>query len=119
MGLLTGKFDAGSRLPADDVRGSGHSWVTYFRDGRPDQDSLDRLAAIREILTSNGRTLAQGALGWVLARSHRTLPIPGFKSLTQADHNAAALCHGPLTPAQLAEIDTLLNDQRKHGGNRP
>ena len=109
MGLLTGKFDARSRLPADDVRGSGHSWVTYFRDGRPDADSLDRLAAIREILTSGGRTLAQGALAWILARSPRIAPIPGFKSLAQAAENAAALDHGPLTPAQLTEIDALLD----------
>jgi aryl-alcohol dehydrogenase-like predicted oxidoreductase len=76
MGLLTGKFDVDSRLPADDVRGSGHSWLTYFRNARPDLDALDRLAAIREILTSNGRTLAQGALAWVLARGPQTVPIP-------------------------------------------
>ncbi len=81
MGLLTGKFDAGSRLPADDVRGSGHTWVGYFNDGRPDRGHLDRLAAIREILTSRGRTLAQGALAWVLARAEHTVPIPGFKSV--------------------------------------
>lgn len=108
MGLLTGKFDAGSRLPADDVRGSGHSWVTYFRDGRPDPGFLDRLAAVREILTSHGRTLAQGALAWIMARSGRTVPIPGFKSLAQAEDNARAIDHGPLTPAQLAELERLL-----------
>jgi aryl-alcohol dehydrogenase-like predicted oxidoreductase len=108
MGLLTGKFDASSRLPADDVRGSGHTWVTYFNDGRPDQEYLNRIAAIREILTSDGRTLAQGAPGWVLARGERTVPIPGFKSLAQVEENAAAVEHGPLTPAQMAEIDTLL-----------
>jgi aryl-alcohol dehydrogenase-like predicted oxidoreductase len=108
MGLLTGKFDAGSRLPADDVRGSGHSWVTYFRDGRPDPDALARLAAVREILTSEGRTLAQGALAWVMARSERAVPIPGFKSLAQVEDNAGALDRGPLDPGQVAEIDDLL-----------
>jgi aryl-alcohol dehydrogenase-like predicted oxidoreductase len=105
MGLLTGKFDAGSRLPADDVRGSGHSWLTYFRNARPDLDALDRLAAIREILTSNGRTLAQGALAWVLARGPQTVPIPEFKSLAQVKDR------GPLTPGQMAEIETLLDRQ--------
>src|SRR5262245_33391071 len=35
MGFLSGKFDRASVLPADDVRGSGHDWVEYFRDGRP------------------------------------------------------------------------------------
>ncbi|MEQ4724250.1 aldo/keto reductase [Nonomuraea sp. B19D2] len=108
MGLLTGKFTAESRLPADDVRASGHSWVSYFRDGRPDQDSLDRLVAIREILTSGGRSLAQGALAWILARGDQMIPIPGFKSIAQVEENAAALDHGPLAPAQMGEIDALL-----------
>jgi aryl-alcohol dehydrogenase-like predicted oxidoreductase len=83
--------------------------VTYFRDGRPDPDSLSRLDAIREILASDGRTLAQGALAWVLGRSDRTIPIPGFKSLAQAEDNAGALDRGPLTPAQIAEIDKLMD----------
>ena len=106
MGLLTGKFGADSRLPADDVRGSGHSWVTYFSGGRPSAEFLGRLAAIRDILTSGGRTLAQGSLAWVMARG--AIPIPGFKSPAQAEDNAGALARGPLTPAQLAEIDALL-----------
>jgi len=108
MGLLTGKFEADSRLPADDVRASGHNWVTYFNDGRPAREYLNRLRTIREILTSGGRTLAQGALGWVLARGEQTIPIPGFKTLAQVEDNAAALDHGPLTPSQMVEIDMLL-----------
>jgi aryl-alcohol dehydrogenase-like predicted oxidoreductase len=109
MGLLTGKFDAGSRLPNDDVRGSGHSWVTYFTAGRPDPDHLRRLAAVRETLTSDGRTLAQGALAWVMARGPRIVPIPGFKSVAQAVENAAAIDRGPLTQEQMADIDNLLS----------
>jgi aryl-alcohol dehydrogenase-like predicted oxidoreductase len=109
MGLLTGKFDNASRLPADDVRGSGHSWVTYFREGRPDPDHLRRLAAVREILTSEGRTLAQGALAWVMARSAQIFPIPGFKSVAQAVENAIAIQRGPLTAAQMTNIDQLLD----------
>jgi aryl-alcohol dehydrogenase-like predicted oxidoreductase len=111
MGLLSGKFDAGSRLPADDVRGSGHSWVAYFEDGRPRQEYLDRLAAVREILTSGGRSLAQGALAWLWARSGETIPIPGFKNVQQATENARAMHFGPLTTCQLHEIDALLTLQ--------
>ncbi|MBO0770365.1 MAG: aldo/keto reductase [Actinobacteria bacterium] len=114
MGLLTGKFGASSRLPPDDVRGSGHTWVTYFQDGRPGPEFLRRLDAIREILTSDGRTLTQGALAWVMARGHRIIPIPGFKSVAQAEENAGALGAGPLTPAQLTEIDRLLDRQPQH-----
>ncbi|GAA4094935.1 MULTISPECIES: aldo/keto reductase [Actinomadura] len=108
MGMLTGKFTADSRLPADDVRGAGHEWVTYFDGGRPENTYLERLDAIREILTSDGRTLAQGALAWIWARGEQTVPIPGFKSVRQAEENAGALEHGPLTPRQMAEIEELL-----------
>ena len=109
MGLLSGKFSAGSRLPEDDVRGSGAPWLTAFEpDGRPKQAFLDGLAAIRELLASDGRTLVQGALGWIWARSDRTVPIPGFKSVAQAEENAGALAHGPLPAERMEEIDALL-----------
>jgi aryl-alcohol dehydrogenase-like predicted oxidoreductase len=109
MGLLSGKFDAGSRLPADDVRASGAEWLTAFdRDGRPRRDFLDRLDAIREALTADGRTLVQGALGWIWARSQRTIPIPGFKTVAQVEENAGALAHGPLSGDRMREIDALL-----------
>ena len=64
MGLLTGKYDAASRLPAGDVRvPAGQPWVGYFADGRPAPEWLARLEAIRDVLASGGRTLAQGAPG--------------------------------------------------------
>jgi aryl-alcohol dehydrogenase-like predicted oxidoreductase len=108
MGLLSGKFDAGSRLPADDVRGAGHAWVTAFADGKPRQELLDKLAAVREILTSDGRTLVQGALAWIWARNPQTIPIPGFKTVAQAEENAAALRYGPLSPEHLRAIEDAL-----------
>jgi aryl-alcohol dehydrogenase-like predicted oxidoreductase len=60
------------------------------------------------VLTSDGRTLAQGALAWLWARSPHTLPIPGFKSVQQVEENCAALDYGPLTAAQMEEIDQIL-----------
>jgi aryl-alcohol dehydrogenase-like predicted oxidoreductase len=109
MGLLSGKFGPDSRLGRDDVRGSGAAWLTAFdAEGRPSRDFLDRLAAIRETLTTDGRTLVQGALGWIWGRSGQTVPIPGFKSVAQAEENAGALAHGPLPAERMAEIDALL-----------
>jgi aryl-alcohol dehydrogenase-like predicted oxidoreductase len=108
MGLLSGKFSAESRLTTDDVRGSGAEWLTVFdRDGRPRRDFLDRLAAIRESLTADGRTLVQGALGWIWARSELTIPIPGFKTVAQVEENAGALAHGPLPAERMREIEAL------------
>jgi aryl-alcohol dehydrogenase-like predicted oxidoreductase len=114
MGLLTGKYDAASRLPAGDVRGpGGPSWMEYFANGRPAPELLARLGAIREVLTSGGRTLAQGALGWLLARSPRTVPIPGIRTVAQAEQNAAALRLGPLPTTAMAEITRLLGQEAR------
>ena len=69
---------------------------------------LARLDAIREILTGGGRTLAQGALAWIWARSEKTIPIPGFKSVTQVEENAGAMAFGPLDDSGMGEIEGLL-----------
>ncbi len=109
MGLLTGKFNETSKLSKNDVRGAGHSWVSYFKNGKPEPGFLKKLDAVKEIITSSGRTLAQGALAWIWSRSENTIPIPGFKTEKQADENAKAMEFGPLTGEQMIEIDKLLN----------
>ncbi len=63
MGLLTGKFSLESQIPSDDVR-SRRPALQEERAVR-----LGRLEKIRGILTRDGRSLAQGALGWLWARS--------------------------------------------------
>ena len=98
MGLLTGKFSHESSLPANDVR---HGWDLQ---GGEQAKRLDRLAALRELLTSDGRTLAQAALGWLWARSPVTIPIPGFKTIAQVEENVSALARGPLSAEQMAAI---------------
>jgi len=108
MGLLTGKFKADSRLPEDDIRGNEPKWMKYFKNGKPSTDWLDKLHAVRDVLTSGGRTLAQGALAWIWARSKRTIPIPGFRTVKQVEENAGAMQFGPLTDRQMHEIDFLL-----------
>jgi aryl-alcohol dehydrogenase-like predicted oxidoreductase len=109
MGLLSGKFARGSQLPRDDVRGSGASWLTNFDpDGRPREERLAALDAIRECLTEGGRTLVQGALAWLWGRAPFVIPIPGFKTVAQAEENAGALAYGPLPEARMREIDDLL-----------
>lgn len=107
MGLLTGKFQESTRFPADDIR-RHVEWHEGFKDGKPNPEWLERLEIIREILTSGGRTLAQGALAWIWGRSEKTIPIPGFKTVQQVEENAGAMQFGPLNPEQLAEIDALL-----------
>ncbi len=107
MGALTGKFTPDTRFNQDDVRNKV-SWHPAFKDGHPTQDWLDKLESIRDILTSGGRTLAQGALAWIWARSPVTIPIPGFKNVKQVEENCKAMDFGPLSPDQMLEIDHIL-----------
>ncbi len=108
MGLLTGKYTPESTLPRDDVRGLGPTWLEWFRSGRPAPEWLRRVAAVRDALTADGRTLAQGAIGWIWARSDRAVPIPGARTVAQVEENAAALARGPLAPDQFAEVERQL-----------
>jgi aryl-alcohol dehydrogenase-like predicted oxidoreductase len=107
MGMLTGRLNSNTKFAEDDIR-KNVTWFAGIKDGRPNQAWLDSLEAIRAILTSGGRTLAQGALAWLWGRSPNTIPIPGFRNAAQVKENAGALAFGPLTPAQMAEIDRIL-----------
>ncbi len=102
QGILTGKFTANSKLPGNDVR---HHWD--FQEGEAAR-RLRALRATRDILEVGGRTPAQGALGWLWARSAATLPIPGFKTIAQVEENAAAMEFGPLDGDQMAELKALM-----------
>jgi aryl-alcohol dehydrogenase-like predicted oxidoreductase len=101
-GVLTGKFNAASTFPENDVR-----YGTDFSD----PEIVKRLKIvdeIRDILTSNGRTMAQGALAYIWALDERMVPIPGFKSVKQVRENAGALQFGPLTESKVKEIQEIV-----------
>ncbi len=109
MGLLSGKYTASSKPSIDDVRGEkSPEWMKYFRDGKPSPEWMKKREAVQEILTSGGRTLSQGALAWLWARSEQTLPIPGFRTVAQVEENCGAMQFGALTVEQMNEIETLL-----------
>jgi aryl-alcohol dehydrogenase-like predicted oxidoreductase len=50
----------------------------------------------------------QGALAWIWARRERTVPIPGFKSVREAEENARSMELGPLTMSQMDEVARVL-----------
>ncbi|MBY0228540.1 MAG: aldo/keto reductase [Gemmataceae bacterium] len=104
MGLLTGKFDASSTFPENDMR-KRFGW--NFGTGKQ-ATWLRKLEALRGILTRDGRTLAQGSLCWVWGRSRLAMPCPGFKNLKQLEENVAAERFGPLPAEQMAEIAAVL-----------
>lgn len=108
MGVLSGKFDAASRLGTDDVRSSSGQWKSYLDGDRIDTGYLERIAAIRELLETDGATAAQGALRWCLARSDRAIALPGARNARQAGENAAAISLGPLPHGVMEEIERLV-----------
>ena len=108
-GVLTGKFNSNTTFPANDIRS---------RENFSDPEVVKRLKIvdeIRDILTSNGRTMAQGALAYIWALDERMIPIPGFKSAQQVKDNAGALQFGPLTEAQVKEIQEIVEKYELKG----
>lgn len=101
-GFLTGKFDTNTTFPENDIR-SGTDFSSPEIRKR-----LQAVGDIRDILTSSGRTMAQGALAYIWALDERMVPIPGFKSVKQVKDNAAALEFGPLTDEQVQEIQSIV-----------
>ena len=103
-GFLTGKFNTNTTFPENDNRSD-------WDFSQPElQNRLSIIDELREILTSNGRTMAQGAVAYIWALDERMVPIPGFKSVKQVTENAGAMEFGPLTEAQVKEIQTIVGN---------
>ncbi len=108
-GFLTGKFNADTTFPDNDNRSD-------WNFSQPElQQRLKLVDEIREVLTSNGRTMAQGALAYIWALDERMVPIPGFKSVKQVQDNAGALEFGPLTEAQVKEVQSIVGKYELKG----
>lgn len=110
MGLLSGKYSRTDRLAKNDIRGNPPAWLRFFAGGGASSRWVAKVDAISEILRSNGRTPAQGALAWLCARSRAMIPIPGFRTVEQVEENLGALRHGPLTPDQMWQIEQLMGE---------
>jgi len=108
MGLLSGKYTAATRLKSDDIRSTDQSWLKYYLGGQPNPLFLERLNAVTELLQSDGRTLVQGALGWLWAKGSHNIPIPGARTVEQVEGLVAALDHGALADDVMSEIDSLI-----------
>jgi aryl-alcohol dehydrogenase-like predicted oxidoreductase len=103
MGNLSGKFNLDTKFPENDVR---HRWD--FRAGKSPLN-LQRIETVRKLFADAGetRTQAQIALAWLWTRHPRTIPIPGFKTLTQVKENIQAMEYGLLTNEQMKKIDEI------------
>jgi aryl-alcohol dehydrogenase-like predicted oxidoreductase len=103
-GFLTGKFNANTIFPENDNRSD-------WDFSQPElQNRLKMVDELRDILTSNGRTIAQGALAYIWALDERMVPIPGFRSVKQVTENAGAMEFGLLTESQVKEIQMIVGN---------
>lgn len=102
MSLLTGKYNGKSSFSENDLR---HGWD--LNNGSMAKQ-LKQVEQLREVLTSDGRSIVQGALAWIWARDQNTVPIPGAKSVSQIEENAAAMQFGPLKQSQMDQIAQIL-----------
>ncbi|MDX2272058.1 MAG: aldo/keto reductase [Cyanobacteriota bacterium] len=97
MGLLTGKYNP-ERLPAGPRRWTA---ATKLAQVKP------LLDAMQPIATHHGKSLAQVALNWTIAKG--SLPIPGAKNARQAAENAGALGWS-LTAEEVGALDQASQD---------
>lgn len=100
-GLLTGKYISESTFPADDFRHSFNLHEEWAKEG------FRQIEAVRQAFASDARTLIQIALGWIWARSERTIPIPGFKTVAQVKENVKAMEFGPLSDEQMNKVEEI------------
>jgi aryl-alcohol dehydrogenase-like predicted oxidoreductase len=114
MGLLGGRYTAGVRVPEGDVRSTQPDWLRWFEDGVPTAEFLSRLDAVRDVLTARGRSLAQGALAWIWARSDRAVPLPGFRTVEHVRDSAGVLQYGPLMPEEFDAVERALGREPVH-----
>jgi aryl-alcohol dehydrogenase-like predicted oxidoreductase len=108
MGLLSGRYRPDALPAADDVRRNA-PWWDFFDEGAMER-WLERIAEARAELTADGRSLVQGALGWIWGRSPATLPLPGFRTVAQVQENVGAADHGPLPAERLERIQAILGE---------
>jgi aryl-alcohol dehydrogenase-like predicted oxidoreductase len=101
-GILTGKFTTESKFPDNDIRSRG--------DLRDEEGArlMKTIDILREVFTSGGRSMAQGAIAYVWGLDEHLVPIPGFKTVRQVKDNASAMQYGPLDKAQVELVQAIV-----------
>ncbi|HEY8183553.1 MAG TPA: aldo/keto reductase [Thermoanaerobaculia bacterium] len=109
-GLLTGKFRIDSVFPSDDLRQN-------FLTPRRLQEAIERVDETKSIIGGASRSLAEGALRFVLANEAVSTTIPGARNSRQVETNAAAI-EGTLAADIVEKLRTRLGDYnfyQRHG----
>ena len=101
-GFLTGKYRTPEDLPADDARKNHPRF-----QGENFKKNLELVKHIEGLAHAKEVTPAQLALAWVLAQGDDVVPIPGTKSVSRLEENAAST-EVKLSQIELDQIEELL-----------
>ena len=102
MGILTGKFTPDTRFAEGDFR---QNWHEKPDERRTFLEDLDKVKCLRSL--TDGRTLSQLALRFVIDHPAVTTVIPGARSPEQARENVKAGLLPPLTKEEHRQIDSI------------
>ncbi|MBC5823979.1 MAG: aldo/keto reductase family protein [Candidatus Eremiobacteraeota bacterium] len=105
MGVLSGKYESVSQLPAGTrAAGSAADMMEPFLR----QDILDAVARLRPIAAAHGCTMSQLALAWCLRSAQVSSVIVGATKIEHVEDNAAA-ADIRLSADAISEIDRTLD----------
>ena len=111
-GFLTGEVKPASEYPDDDMR----SWDARWQPGNYERN-VEAIAQLTELAASNGITVTQLALAWLLAQGDDVVPIPGTRSRKRLEENVAA-ADVALSADDLDRIEEIV-PQGAHGSRYP
>lgn len=101
-GLLTGKYREGATFPADDIRQS-------FLTSRRLSEVTQRVDEVKAIVGGTARSIAEGALRFLLANDAVSTVIPGARNARQVESNVAAT-EAALPPDVVQKLRARLGD---------
>jgi aryl-alcohol dehydrogenase-like predicted oxidoreductase len=102
MGILTGKFSKETDFEEGDFR---RRWVENEDEYQTFLNDLEKVEKLKPL--TDGRSLAQLAIQFVIQHPAVTLAIPGAKRISQLKENVKAALEPELTPEDLALIDSI------------
>jgi aryl-alcohol dehydrogenase-like predicted oxidoreductase len=97
VGVLTGRWSPETKLEQGDPRAQAFKDEQFLK-------LLEKVQQLEPYLTCDGRSYAQGALGWIWARSPLAIPLPGFRDMEQMQTLVKARQFGPLPPQAMQAI---------------
>jgi aryl-alcohol dehydrogenase-like predicted oxidoreductase len=102
MGILTGKFTKDTEFGEGDFR---QRWIDNEDEYQVFLNDLEKVEKLKAL--TNGRTLAQLAIQFVMAHPAVTAAIPGAKRISQLEKNVKAALLPPLTAEEMRLIDEV------------